>query len=169
LVSPLKAERKRPPQTPEGCSFGPSSAIPNHEKIPSATEKKEESYRLLTNVIDLSKASAQELAELYPECWEIELRFKEIKNVMKKRVVTLRGKSPELMKQEFWSMLLVCLEENDRPSGNENRVRSRDEISTTGALEIIKKTLTGPILNPPLKTVKTVIKAMIKEIATKKR
>ena len=77
------------------------------KKNPSATEKREESYRLITNILEVSEASAQELAELYPQRWEIELSFKEIKNVMRKGVVTLRSKTPELVTQEFWGMMLA--------------------------------------------------------------
>ena len=122
------------------------------KKNPAATEEKEESYRLITNILDPSEASAQELAELYPERWEIELSFKEIKNVMRKGVVTLRSKTPELVKQEFWSMLLAhyALRKMIVQSAMETEI-DPDEISTTGALEIIKKTLAGPVLNFPPK------------------
>ena len=119
-------------------------------KNPSATEEKEETYRLIANILKPEEASAQELADLYPERWEIELSFKEIKNVMRKGMVTLRSKTPELVKQEFWSMLLAhfalrkmivqaAIEADTAP----------DEISPTGALEIIKTIQAGPVLLSP--------------------
>jgi hypothetical protein len=51
-------------------------------------------------------ASAKELAGFYPKRWEIEITIKESKTILRKGRITLRSKMPELVKQEFWGMLL---------------------------------------------------------------
>ena len=111
------------------------------------TTNKDESCRLITNILDPKKASAQDLAELYPERWEIELSFKEIKNVLRKGMVTLRSKTSELVKQEFWSMLmaLFALRKMIAHAAIEAQI-DPDKISPTGTIEVMKKTLAGSVL-----------------------
>jgi len=57
--------------------------------------------------LDHEQAPAQELAALYPQRWEIELAIKEGKNVLRAGKVTLRRKMSELVKQEFWGLLMT--------------------------------------------------------------
>ena len=64
-------------------------------------------YRLITSITDPVQASAQELASYYPQRWEVELTIKEGKNVLREGALTLRSKVPELVRQEFWGMLLA--------------------------------------------------------------
>lgn len=122
------------------------------QKNKSGVVEKEETYRLITNILEPSKARAEELANLYPERWEIELSFKEIKNVMRKGMVTLRSKTPDLVKQEFWSMLLAhyALRKMIVQAAVEAEI-DPDEISTTGALETIRQMIVGPALHSPPK------------------
>jgi hypothetical protein len=67
---------------------------------------KQETYRLLTNLLDPAQGSALELAALYPQRWEIELSIQENKSILRKGRLTLRSKSPEMVEQEFWGLLL---------------------------------------------------------------
>jgi len=67
-------------------------------------------YRLINTLLDPAIAPAQELATLYQSCWTIETTFAEIKTTLKGADVVLRSKSsktPELVRQEFWGMLLA--------------------------------------------------------------
>lgn len=64
-------------------------------------------YRLITTLLDPVAAPAQELAELYHARWAIETTFGELKTTLKGADVILRSKTPELVRQEFWGLLLA--------------------------------------------------------------
>ena len=66
-----------------------------------------ESYRLVTNILDPSKAPALELARLYSERWTIETTFDEIKTHLRGRNIVLRSKLPELVRQDVFGLLLA--------------------------------------------------------------
>jgi hypothetical protein len=64
-------------------------------------------YRLMTTLLDPIAAPAQELAALYQSRWTIETAFAEMKTTLKGADVILRSKTPELVRQEFWGLLLA--------------------------------------------------------------
>jgi Insertion element 4 transposase N-terminal/Transposase DDE domain len=64
-------------------------------------------YRLLTTVLDPAAAPAAGLAALYHERWEIETALDELKTHLRGARVVLRSKTPELVRQEFWGLLLA--------------------------------------------------------------
>jgi hypothetical protein len=64
-------------------------------------------YRLMTTLLDPNMAPAQELAALYQARWTIETTFAEIKTTLKGADVVLRSKTPALVRQEFWGLLLA--------------------------------------------------------------
>jgi hypothetical protein len=64
-------------------------------------------YRLVTTILDPVKAPAAELAALYHERWEIEGALAELKTHLRGAQVVLRSKTPELVRQEFWGLLLA--------------------------------------------------------------
>src|ERR671913_369716 len=64
-------------------------------------------YRLVTTMLDPGQAPAAELAALYHERWEIEGALAELKTRLRGARVVLRGKTPELVRQEFWGLLLT--------------------------------------------------------------
>ena len=64
-------------------------------------------YRLVTTILDKAKAPAAELAALYHERWEIEGALAELKTQLRGARVVLRSKTPELVKQEVWGLLLA--------------------------------------------------------------
>ena len=64
-------------------------------------------YRLLTTILDPRKAPAQELAALYHERWEIETAFDELKTHLRGARIVPRSKRPDLVKQEFYGLLLA--------------------------------------------------------------
>jgi hypothetical protein len=70
-------------------------------------EDPEPLYRLLTTLLDPELAPAQELAALYHERWEIETAFDELKTHLRGRGIVLRSKTPELVRQEFYGLLLA--------------------------------------------------------------
>jgi len=64
-------------------------------------------YRLLTSVLDWKQAPAQELAALYHERWEIETALDEIKTHLRGAKIVLRSKTPDLVRQEFYGLLMA--------------------------------------------------------------
>jgi hypothetical protein len=64
-------------------------------------------YRLITTILDFTQAPAKELAALYHERWEIETALDELKTHLRGAQIVLRSKTPELVKQEFWGLLMA--------------------------------------------------------------
>jgi hypothetical protein len=64
-------------------------------------------YRVITNLLDPVQAPAEELAALYPERWEEESVFDEVKTHLRGARVVLRSQTPDLVKQEVWGLLLA--------------------------------------------------------------
>jgi hypothetical protein len=64
-------------------------------------------YRLVTTLLDPAEAPAAELAALYHERWEIEGALAELKTHLRGAQAVLRSKTPELVRQEFWGLLLA--------------------------------------------------------------
>lgn len=64
-------------------------------------------YRLITTILDPTQAPATELAALYHERWEIETALDELKTHLRGAQIVLRSKTPELVKQEFWGLLMA--------------------------------------------------------------
>ena len=122
--------------------------IEHRLKDPGAADDRAEIYRLITTILDPAVASAAELAALYPQRWEIEITIKEGKTILRKGRITLRSKKPELVRQEFWGMLLAhYLVRKMMAQAALDKRRDPDELSYEGSIEIIKSTLTGPVLS----------------------
>jgi hypothetical protein len=64
-------------------------------------------YRLITTVLDPQAAPAMDLAALYHERWEIEGALDELKTHLRGAQVVLRSKTPALVRQEVWGLLLA--------------------------------------------------------------
>jgi len=64
-------------------------------------------YRLITTILDPAQAPAADLAALYHERWEIEGALAELKTQLRGAQVVLRSKTPDLVRQEFWGLLLA--------------------------------------------------------------
>ncbi len=64
-------------------------------------------YRLVTTIPDQAQAPAEALAALYHERWEIEGALGELTTHLRGARVVLRSKTPELVRQEFWGLLLA--------------------------------------------------------------
>ena len=70
-------------------------------------EGSEPIYRLATTILDPGKAPADELAALYHERWEIETAFDELKTHLRGAKIVLRSKTPDLVRQEFYGLLMA--------------------------------------------------------------
>jgi hypothetical protein len=73
------------------------------EDVPKA----EPMYRLITTILDPEQAPAAELAALYHERWEIETALDELKTHLRGAQIVLRSKTPDLVQQEFYGLLMA--------------------------------------------------------------
>jgi hypothetical protein len=73
------------------------------EGIPGA----ERIYRLLSTIVDHGSAPAAELAALYHERWEIETALDELKTHLRGSKIVLRSKTPDLVRQEFYGLMMA--------------------------------------------------------------
>jgi hypothetical protein len=64
-------------------------------------------YRLVTTILDPAQGPAEELAALYHERWEIEGALDELKTHLRGAQIILRSKTPDLVRQEFYGLLLA--------------------------------------------------------------
>jgi hypothetical protein len=64
-------------------------------------------YRLATTIPGHELAPANELAALYHERWEIETAFDELKTHLRGANIVLRSKTPDLVRQEFYGLLMA--------------------------------------------------------------
>jgi hypothetical protein len=64
-------------------------------------------YRLATTILDHELTPAAELAALYHERWEIETAFDELKTHLRGAHIVLRSKTPDLVRQEFYGLLMA--------------------------------------------------------------
>jgi hypothetical protein len=63
--------------------------------------------RLLTTLLDHHAFPARELAKIYSERWQVEIAYLRLKKELRGPGAILRGRSPELARQEIWAFLIV--------------------------------------------------------------
>ncbi|MBC8036131.1 MAG: transposase [Rhizobiales bacterium] len=63
-------------------------------------------YRLVTTIFDPT-VSAEDLAALYHERWEIETALDELKTHLRGARIVLRSKTPDLVRQEFHGLMMA--------------------------------------------------------------
>ena len=68
---------------------------------------KVEHYRVITTLLSRRIATAMDLARLYAQRWSIETSLQELKTYLRGRRVLLRSRLPELVKQDFYGLLLA--------------------------------------------------------------
>jgi len=64
-------------------------------------------YRVITTLLDDKEASAFDLAKLFHARWTIETTLAELKTTLKGADIVLRSKTPDLVRQEFYGLLLA--------------------------------------------------------------
>jgi hypothetical protein len=97
-------------------------------------------YRLLTTILDAEQAPARELAALYAQRWEIETAFDELKVHLRGARIVLRSKTPELVEQEFYGLLLAHF--SIRSLMHEAALRADvdcDELSFLHAVRVVRR------------------------------
>lgn len=63
--------------------------------------------RLLTTLLDHETYPARTLAKIYAERWQVEIAYLRIKKSLRGAGTVLRGRSPQLARQEIWAFLIV--------------------------------------------------------------
>src|ERR1700739_1912763 len=114
-------------------------------------EGKDEIFCLITTIMDPEDATAAELAAAYQERWEFESSLDEIKTHQRGRGGVLRSKSPEMIRQEIWALLLthyavrhLMCEAADQAG------KDPDRLSFIRSLRVIRRQLTGQAALSPL-------------------
>jgi hypothetical protein len=107
-------------------------------------------YRLLTTLLSPEAAPARELAALYHERWEIETALDELKTHLRGRRIVLRSKTPELVRQEFYGLLLAHYAV--RGLMHEAALQAKidpDELSFVHAVRVVKRKILTAGSFPP--------------------
>jgi hypothetical protein len=109
-------------------------------------------YRLLTTILDPAQAPAADLAALYHQRWEFETTLDELKTHQRGPKVVLRSRSPEMVAQEVWGMLLVhhAIRRLMHQAALDHQV-DPDRLSFVRSLRIVRRqvTTTGQAAIPP--------------------
>lgn len=110
----------------------------------------QDSYRLVTNILQPEQASALELAALYHERWEIESVFDEFKTYLRANSTVLRSKTPDLVQQELWGLLLAHFAIRQlMAQAAWSRQLDPDQLSFLHAVRVIKRKLPQAAAIPP--------------------
>ena len=113
-------------------------------------EHSEPFYRLLTTILDPEQAPASELAALYHERGEIEAALDELKTHLRGSRIVLRSKTPALVRQEFYGLLMAhfairgLLHEAALEAGEDP-----DRLSYVPAVRVIRRKLPLAAAIPP--------------------
>jgi Insertion element 4 transposase N-terminal/Transposase DDE domain len=103
-----------------------------------------ETIRLVTSILDPDSAPALELAALYHERWEIELTFKELQVHQTGGQRVLRSKSPGMVRQEIWGLLIAHYAvRRIMHQATAHHALDPDRVSFTRSLRIIRRAVTS--------------------------
>lgn len=123
------------------AACGPAVRVVEYEV--TNRDGKDEIFCLITTITDPDEASAVELAEAYNQRWELESSFDEIKTHQRGSGGVLRSRSPEMVKQEIWALLLThyAVRHLMQEAADEVDLDS-DRISFVRSLRVIRRQVT---------------------------
>lgn len=82
-------------------------SLPEYWYVRAVSYEVEGKEKTVLTSLSAAQYSAEQVAALYHERWEIELGFRDIKSSMQNNAITLRSKKVELIYQELWGLLLA--------------------------------------------------------------
>ena len=113
-------------------------------------EGSEPLYRLATTLLDHDRAPATELAALYHERWEIETAFDELKTHLRGARMVLRSKTPDLVRQEFYGLLMAHFAVRGlMHEAALNADEDPDRLSFLHAVRVVRRKMTAFGAIPP--------------------
>ena len=122
----------------------------NYRLDPKEVPEAEPVYRLITTILDHETAPADQLAALYHERWEIETALDELKTHLRGAQIVLRSKTPELVKQEFYGLLMAHFA--IRGLMHEAALRADedpDRLSFLHAVRVVRRRMPRDVTIPP--------------------
>lgn len=107
-------------------------------------------YRLLTTILDPEQAPAAELAALYHERWEIETALDELKTHLRGAKIVLRSKTPNLVRQEFYGLMMTHFAVRGLMHEAALKVdEDPDHLSFLHAVRVVRRKLPHFVAIPP--------------------
>jgi hypothetical protein len=102
-----------------------------------------EIFCLITSILEPEQASAMELAATYHQRWEFEVALAEIETYQRGAGRVLRSKSPAMVRQEIWALLLTHYAIRDlmRRAADDIEL-DPDRLSFTRSLHVIRRQIT---------------------------
>lgn len=107
-------------------------------------------YRLVTTILDHRQAPALELAVLYHDRWEIETALDELKTHLRGARIVLRSKTPDLVRQEFYGLMMAHFAV--RSLMHEAALKARedpDHLSFVHSVRVVRRKMTTYAAIPP--------------------
>jgi hypothetical protein len=110
-------------------------------------------HRLLTTLLSPQQASAEALCLCYHERWEVEETIDETRNQQRLSQQPLRSRSPKLILQEFYALLLAhyvvrCL----MLRAAQSQGLDPDRISFTGTIQVLGQAIVQSVFYSPEQT-----------------
>jgi hypothetical protein len=114
---------------------------------------KGEVFTVVTSVLDPEQLPAPEIAAAYHERWEIEITFDEIETRQRGRAAILRSRSPDLVLQELYGLLVTHYAVRKLMTEAADQAElDPDRLSFTRALNIVRRQVTAQAAFSPLTT-----------------
>jgi Insertion element 4 transposase N-terminal/Transposase DDE domain len=99
---------------------------------------------VITSILDPAEATAKELAAAYHERWECENLIDEVKTHQRGPARVLRSKSPEMVRQEIWALLLTHYGIRHLMCNAADEIgEDPDRLSFMRSLRVIRRHITG--------------------------
>ena len=99
---------------------------------------------VMTSILDPAEATAEELAAGYYERWECEGLIDEVKTHQRGPARVLRSKSPDMVRQEIWALLLTHYGIRRLMCNAADEIgEDPDRLSFMRSLRVIRRHLTG--------------------------
>jgi len=115
--------------------------------------RESEVFRVITNITDIDTLPAISVAQAYKDRWELELSFREIECQLRSTRMPLRSKTPAMVRQEIWGLLLAHWATRAfMAEAADGIFTDPDRISVIRTINIIRRSVTDPAAFSPRRT-----------------